>query len=200
MKKVKALIIVAHPDDESIWMGGYILKNPEWQWTIFSLCRAKDEDRAPKFMKVCEYYGARGIISDLDDEVLEPVSEEDIVNRIKDKIRDEKFDYVFTHGENGEYGHIRHSEIHRAVKKMAEEGMLECKKLYYFSYVDGEIIAPHDSELRIPVANKEAEMFVKLNKRQEEEKLHIVRDIYGFQEGIFETLSCNGTEAFSLGK
>ena len=44
----KALIIVAHPDDETIWMGGTILKYTELEWTIYSLCRASDKDREPK--------------------------------------------------------------------------------------------------------------------------------------------------------
>jgi hypothetical protein len=38
---MKAAIIVAHPDDETIWSGGLILKKPEWQWTVLSLCRAR---------------------------------------------------------------------------------------------------------------------------------------------------------------
>ena len=38
----EALVIVAHPDDETIWMGGTILKNKNWKWTILSLCRASD--------------------------------------------------------------------------------------------------------------------------------------------------------------
>lgn len=195
---VKALVIVAHPDDESIWMGGYILKHPKWNWTIFSLCRAEDEDRAPKFMKVCRHYGARGIISDLDDEILQPLDEDELISKIKENIWSEKFDYIFTHGNNGEYGHLRHMEIHKAVKKIVETNILQCRKLYYFSYVDGEMSAPHDSNLKIPVANKEAKIFVKLSKKQEAEKLHIVRDIYGFREGIFETLSCNSSEAFDI--
>ena len=64
----RALVIVAHPDDETIWMGGTILKNPKVNWTIFSLCRRSDRDRAPKFFKVCKIYKAKAIITDLDDE------------------------------------------------------------------------------------------------------------------------------------
>jgi hypothetical protein len=51
-------------------MGGIILRNRRWDWTIFSLCRESDADRALKFRRVCEFYNAKGIISDLDDEVL----------------------------------------------------------------------------------------------------------------------------------
>ena len=57
----KASIVVAHPDDETIWMGGTILKNKYWDWTIISLCRKNDPDRMPKFKKVCAYYGAKAI-------------------------------------------------------------------------------------------------------------------------------------------
>ena len=67
---VNALVIVAHPDDETIWMGGTILQNPSWNWTIASLCRKNDLDRMPKFLKVCKHYNANSIISDLDDEKL----------------------------------------------------------------------------------------------------------------------------------
>ena len=64
-----ALCIVAHPDDETIWMGGTIMKN-NYNWTIICLCRKNDLDRSPKFKKVCDYYKAKSIISDLDDEKL----------------------------------------------------------------------------------------------------------------------------------
>ena len=45
----KCVVIVAHPDDETLWAGGTILMNPENQWTIITLCRRDDPDRNPKF-------------------------------------------------------------------------------------------------------------------------------------------------------
>ena len=80
-----ALVIVAHPDDETIWMGGTILKNKNWKWTILSLCRKNDADREPKFMEVCSFYGAEGIISDLDDEKLKPLQVNEVIKKIKQK-------------------------------------------------------------------------------------------------------------------
>ena len=64
---VRAAVIVAHPDDEILWMGGFLLMNAEYQWKVVTLCRGKDPDRAPKFSKVMKYIGAIGTMGDLDD-------------------------------------------------------------------------------------------------------------------------------------
>ena len=44
-------IIVAHPDDETLWVGGTILIHPAWNCFIVSVCRRNDTNRAPKFYK-----------------------------------------------------------------------------------------------------------------------------------------------------
>ena len=37
--KIKALVVVAHPDDHFIWMGGTILMlRDDWEWHILYLC------------------------------------------------------------------------------------------------------------------------------------------------------------------
>src|SRR3989344_1281487 len=78
----KALIIVAHPDDETIWMGGFILKNKNWDWTVLSLCRKHDKDRSPKFKKVCDFYKAKSFMDNLNDTNKKPVN----IERIKIKL------------------------------------------------------------------------------------------------------------------
>lgn len=192
----KCLIIVAHPDDETIWMGGTILKNPDWNWTIFSLCRRNDADRAPKFKKVCEHYKASSIISDLDDEYHNELSVQEVKDIIMKNLQLNNFDLIFTHGENGEYGHIRHKDIHNAARDLVSDGTLNCRELYFFDYLPGKEKAPHDPDLSIPVPNKKSDWFVKLTKDEHQQKLKIITDIYGFKHPIFETLACAKEEAF----
>lgn len=191
-------MIVAHPDDETIWMGGMILKHKNWQWTILSLCRKDDPDRAPRFKKVCEYYGAKGIIGDLDDVVLKPLPPKNIIKKVREFLKHKEYDYIFTHGENGEYGHMRHKEIHKAVKKMIEEEELKCEKIYYFDYLAGKKRAPHDSKVKIPIPSLEAEESVRLNRKEFNDKFKLITEFYGFRENIFETLSCHNVESFSV--
>lgn len=194
----EALVIVAHPDDETIWMGGTILKNSQWNWTIIALCRKNDSDRMPKFLEVCKFYNANAIISDLDDEKLEPLSVRKVIEKIKQLIPKKKYDYIFTHGRNGEYGHLRHKEVHKAVKKMIENNELECEKVYYFSYKKGEKSTPGIPELKIPKPDENSDLVISLDNHQYFNKLKLIKDIYGFRSNDFETLSCSHCEAFSI--
>src|SRR5450755_81544 len=65
--RARAAVVVAHPDDESLWCGGYILTHPEFLWRVVTLCRAADPDRAPRFLRVLQRLGAEGEMADLDD-------------------------------------------------------------------------------------------------------------------------------------
>jgi len=57
--RLRAAVVVAHPDDEILWCGGYILAHPEFHWRVVTLCRASDTDRAPKFRRVSNNWGQR---------------------------------------------------------------------------------------------------------------------------------------------
>jgi LmbE family N-acetylglucosaminyl deacetylase len=83
-------VIVAHPDDETLWAGGTILMHPETRWTVVTLCRKSDRDRAGRFARAIEEFrisdfGFRifGKMGDLDDgPEQKPLAE----NEVKDTI------------------------------------------------------------------------------------------------------------------
>ena len=189
---LKALVVVAHPDDETIWMGGTILQNPSWDWTILSLCRGQDKDRAPKFKRVCNRYGATCMMTNLDDEHMRPLKTREIINSIKENVHTDSFDYIFTHGKNGEYGHRRHKEVHRAIKKMVSTGEFNCKKLLFFSYHPGKELTPGMPELRIPIPK--GDQITKLKAKEYKKKIDLIQNTYGFTSESFERLSCHNEE------
>lgn len=180
---MKALAIVAHPDDETIWMFSQLKK--DYDWTIFSLCRANDPDRSPKFLAACDYYKAKPIITNLEDDKLDPIDLNEIINLIEEYLKENEFDIIYTHGINGEYGHIRHKEVHQAVKKMVKDGKLK-GKLSFFNY-------KKRNDYCIAIKNKKG--YYKLNQEGIKEKKKIITEMYGFDVGSFEEKCC-GDESF----
>ena len=184
-------IIVAHPDDETIWAGGTILMHPVSDWTIITLCRASDPDRAPKFYKVADYYKAACIMADLDDGPQQtPLSDELVQRTILDLLQSRSFDLILTHSPNGEYTrHLRHEETAKAVLAIWQKGLLNTDQLWMFAYEDG-----HKKYTPKPIdsANKS----VTLPEDIWRKKYHIITDIYGFGSDSFEAESTGRKEAF----
>src|ERR1700743_3445691 len=135
----KVAIIVAHPDDETLWAGGTILSHPEWACSIISLCRKNDADRAPKFEIVSKILGAESRMGDLDDGPEQtPLSSNEVQQAILQLLPFFEFDLIITHSIYGEYTrHRRHEEIGRAVIDLWHTGKLKTTELFVFAYEDG---------------------------------------------------------------
>ena len=187
---LKAAIIVAHPDDETIWAGGTILLNPDWQWTVSALCRGSDPDRAPKFRRVLERLGVSGEISDLDDGPEQsPLSDSDVREAVLSLLPERHFDLILTHSPFGEYTrHLRHEETGRAVAIMWAEGVISAEEIWLFAY--------ENDARQLPQPIKTAHRVIKLPENIRRQKYDIVTGVYGFGPGSFEASILPSEETF----
>jgi LmbE family N-acetylglucosaminyl deacetylase len=195
-KNRKALVIVAHPDDETIWMGGTIARYRNLKWTVLSLCRASDNDRAPKFTRVCEYLGAKSIMTDLDDNDKLTLDEATVEAEklLRQELKNKKFSYIFTHNKNGEYGHSRHIVAYRAVNKLLDDNFLQAEKVFYFNYQKkdktrdySEMILGDGSSIRIDLTAEEYQA-----------KRNIMSEFYGFAPDGPDANYCTNPEGFII--
>jgi len=191
-KDLKATaVIVAHPDDETLWAGGTILCHPSWKWFILCLCRGSDNERAAKFLKTLQILGAEGIMGDLDDGPEQKLLDE---NELKDTILrllpPMHFDLIISHNPNGEYTrHVRHEETGRAVIKLWNEGKISANKLWIFAYEDG-------GKKYYPRPVETATVFRELTEHIWLKKYSIITETYGFEKTSFEAKTTPRAESF----
>jgi len=187
----KVALIVAHPDDETLWAGGTILSHPSWKCFIVCLCRGKDKDRASRFNEALKIYKAEGIMGDLDDGPDQtPLNENDVEAAILNLLPDTSFDLIITHNPSGEYTrHVRHEEVSKAVIKLWDNGKISTDELWTFAYEDGnKVYNPK------PVDN--SNIYHILTKRIWLRKYSIITETYGYSKGSFEAETVTEAEAF----
>lgn len=184
-------VIVAHPDDETLWAGGTILMHPNTDWTIITLCRKSDPDRAPKFHNAVKTLNAKGIMADLDDGPEQtPLDKHQLQRTIIEILPSNSFDLIITHSPDGEYTrHRRHEEVGKAVTELWQNKKLFSKEIFKFAYED-------DNGSYLPKAVPNADLKIKLPRQIWQNKYNIITKIYGFSPDSFEAKTTPHTEAF----
>lgn len=184
-------IIVAHPDDETLWAGGTILTHLSWDCFIVSLCRSSDPDRSPKFFRAMEMLHTNGNIGDLDDGPEQnPLDEDLLKTTILQLLPDKHFDLLITHDPSGEYTrHLRHEETSGAVINLWYEKKVFAHELRTFAYEDG-------GRAYLPRPIKNADIFFELPEKIWQMKYQIITETYGYKEDSYEAQTTPRAEAF----
>lgn len=190
-KSRSVAIVVAHPDDETLWAGGTILSHPSWNFFVISLCRASDTNRAPKFYEALKVLRAEGKMGDLEDNSEQkPLDETEVQEAILQILPRKHFDLIISHNPNGEYTkHIRHEEVSKAVIQLWHTGKISANELWTFAYEDG-------GKEYYPRPIETATVYCILSKRIWLRKYSIITETYGFEKSSFEAETTPRAEAF----
>ncbi len=191
MKPKNVAIIVAHPDDETLWAGGTILSHPGWNCFIVSVCRGSDTDRAPKFNNALKVLKSEGNMGDLDDGPDQnPLDEAELEQTILNLLPDKHYDLIISHNPNGEYTrHLRHEEVSRAVINSWNNNKISADELRTFAYEDGK-------REYYPRPKKDAPIYSKLTRRIWLIKYSLITEVYGFEGNSWEAQTTPRDEAF----
>jgi len=192
-KKVtkKVAVIVAHPDDETLWAGGTILNHPSWNFFIACLCRGADNERAPRYRNALKILKSEGVIGDLDDGPdQKPLDEKEVESKILELLPPKHFDLIITHNPTGEYTrHIRHEEVSKAVIRLWHSGRIYTNMLWTFAYEDNK-------KEYFPKPVETASVYRVLSKRIWLRKHSIITETYGFEKNSFEAMTTPRAESF----
>lgn len=131
------VIVTAHPDDETLWCGGLVLRFSAVRWTVICCSIPRhDAVRAHYFFDACARLGATArLLPFVETEPGEALRSLDVLDL-------SAFDCIVTHNAHGEYGHNHHAQIHRHIVEHWSE-----KPIVTFGYRPGGEGA-HRIELR----------------------------------------------------
>lgn len=110
------LMVVAHPDDEIIFGGAALIREPGWK--VVCVTNGRNRVRAAEFEKVMSELGCAYEMWNFFDnqhELLDPAIETELRRVLSDP-----FEKIVTHNGNGEYGHVHHKHIHATMRKLVE--------------------------------------------------------------------------------
>jgi len=117
---LKALCLVAHPDDCVIFAYSYIHNHPELDWTIGYLTYTEKDSRGAELAAFWQRRGIPCVFIGLEDdwhdnEQNQLLKWSQTAAAVECWKLAAKYDLVLTHDEHGDYGHIHHKVVHDAV-------------------------------------------------------------------------------------
>lgn len=106
---IDKLMIVAHPDDESIFGGATLLR--EQGWKVICLTNGKDKIRSKEFHEAMKMVGASYEIWDYPDIYTGSFDAQLVERDLRKVISKQRFSRIVSHNLCGEYGHSQHKSL-----------------------------------------------------------------------------------------
>lgn len=113
------LMIVAHPDDETLWGGCHLLA--EKGWHVISVTNASHKVRRKEFSNAMNYVGASWEIWDHADLYFSNEFHPRLKSLLKEVIHRQHWDMIVSHGPVGEYGHRQHKALYKLVRSLVKK-------------------------------------------------------------------------------
>lgn len=149
-KKAKKLMIVAHPDDDTLWGGAHLM---DGDYFVVCITNGRNDTRKPEFEKMLSKSGNSGYILEYPDKV---AGERDDWKKVWDKIESDverimnckDWELIVTHNKEGEYGHQHHRYTHSIVTGLYDKNKIK-EPLYCFgTYYSKDKLPEHESDMK----------------------------------------------------
>lgn len=129
----QSLMIVAHPDDETIWGGAHLLQG---NYTVLCITNGNNVKRKQEFLNAMKKTHSNGIILSYPDKTNGQRDnwnscKKAIQKEIQKEIDSNDWDTIVTHNPDGEYGHIHHKMVSKFVTHVVKKEN-KVQKLQYF--------------------------------------------------------------------
>lgn len=140
LNKTDKLMIVAHPDDETLWGGGHML---EGGYLVVCFTNESNPVRKAEFEAVIKDSGNKGIILDYPDQKKGVKNKwkkdrKGIISDINLLLSYKDWSLVVTHNPEGEYGHIHHKMLNQ-MTTVEYHTIYQDDNLYYFGRIYDEV-------------------------------------------------------------
>lgn len=144
--KRKYLIVIAHPDDEILFFGEFIINNSN-NVKVLCITNSSNEVRRKEFINILQKYNVDYEMWDYSDFKSHQYSDE-IKNRLKNYVKN--FEKIYTHSLSGETGHPTHILINK----------------YLFDVVEKNLYVSNPYKINGKISNKKMELLKMYNSQK----------------------------------
>ncbi len=188
LTKTNKVMIVAHPDDETIWGGKHLLDS---NYLVICLTNANNKQRKKEFLSIMKETNNVGIILSYPDKTNNKRDDwstqtDAIKQDVAYVLKYKDWQTIATHNPDGEYGHVQHKQTSSIVSEVTRT-QKKFNKLYYFNYyAKKKEVNKQRSHLGEVMLQPQLEKKVKLIQKYSSQKkvMDKLHHMFGFETWI----------------